>query len=376
MADVLILGGGFSGVVAAERLVNSLGDEHQVTLVSRDSRFVFYPDLVQVAFGKTEPTDVSFDLREAMLDRRIRFIKGEVARVLPDLRRVVVAHGDVEGTLSYDYLVFAMGRRLATEEVPGFYEHANHLLSVKAALDFGEKVRTFTEGRAVFGQCPGARLPVPVYEAAFAFARMLEERGDREKAMITIVSPDPPGYQLGDSAIARALRTSLDSHLIEFLPDFPITEVRDGALVSATGRSISYRLLMLIPPFRGSAVARSLGQFPTDNGYLNVDWSMRVINSERVYAAGDCVNFRGPKMAHVAVHQAEVAAANIELEINGLEPSVAYNHELMMVIDEGGPGTIFVKQDLGRSEPSTVKTGRFWSWAKWAHDKYWQAQHS
>src|SRR4030095_10771651 len=102
MADVLILGGGFSGVVAAERLVNSLGDDHQVTLVSRDSKFVFYPDLVQVAFGKTDPSGVSFDLREAMLDRRIRFIKGEVARVHPDLRKVVVAHGEVEGTLSYD----------------------------------------------------------------------------------------------------------------------------------------------------------------------------------------------------------------------------------------------------------------------------------
>ncbi len=376
MANVLILGGGFSGVVAAERLVNSLGDDHQVTLVSRDSKFVFYPDLVQVAFGKTEPSDASFDLREAMLDRRIRFIKGDVVRVLPDLCKVVVAHGEVEGTLSYDYLVFAMGRRLATEEIPGFFEHANHLLSVDASLKFSEAVKSFREGRAVFGQCPGARLPVPVYETAFAFARMLEEDGSRDRAVITIVSPDPPGYQMGDSAIARALRTALDAHLIEFLPDFPIAEVRDGELLSANGRSINYRLLMLIPPFRGSSVARSLGKVATDNDYLNVDWSMRVLGCERIYAVGDCVNFRGPKMAHMAVHQAEVAAANIALEIGGLEPSVAYNHEVMMVIDEGGPGSIFVKQDLGKSQPSTVKTGRFWSWAKWAHDKYWQAQHS
>ena len=81
-------------------------------------------------------------------------------------------------------------------------------------------------------------------------------------------------------------------------------------------------------------------------------------------------------MAHMAVHQAEVAAANITLEIKGLEPSAAYNHEVMMVIDDGGAGSIFVKQELDRSQPSIVKTGHFWSWAKWAHDKYWQAQHS
>jgi len=35
MAKVLILGGGFGGVVAAERLAEQLGDEHQITLVSR-----------------------------------------------------------------------------------------------------------------------------------------------------------------------------------------------------------------------------------------------------------------------------------------------------------------------------------------------------
>ena len=46
MATVLILGGGFGGVVAAERLAQQLGDEHHITLVSRESQFIFYPALV------------------------------------------------------------------------------------------------------------------------------------------------------------------------------------------------------------------------------------------------------------------------------------------------------------------------------------------
>src|SRR5512138_1677354 len=112
MANILVLGGGFSGVVAAERLVENLGDEHQVTLVSRSSHFTFYPDLVDVAFGKRQPSDVSFDLRDAMLDRRIRFLRAEVARVDTHSRHVVLAHGEVEGDLPFDYLIFALGRRL------------------------------------------------------------------------------------------------------------------------------------------------------------------------------------------------------------------------------------------------------------------------
>jgi sulfide:quinone oxidoreductase len=58
MAKVLILGGGFAGVVAAELIAEQLGDEHQITLVSRNRQFVFYPALVRLAFGKCEKKDV------------------------------------------------------------------------------------------------------------------------------------------------------------------------------------------------------------------------------------------------------------------------------------------------------------------------------
>jgi sulfide:quinone oxidoreductase len=225
MARVLILGGGFGGVVAAERVAKELGAEHQITLVSRSRRFVFYPALVRLAFGKCQREDVSFDLREAMLSRRVNFIEAEVARIAPFERSVTIAHGEVEGHLPYDYLIFALGRRLATERITGFYENAHHLLNVDKALQFGKAITEFHEGRAVIGQCHGARLPVPVYETAFALSRLLEERGERDRAKITIVSPDPPDL-LGDADVTIALRNALDAHGIEFLPGFPSTGLR------------------------------------------------------------------------------------------------------------------------------------------------------
>jgi sulfide:quinone oxidoreductase len=139
MAKVLIVGGGFGGVVAAERLAEQLGDEHQITLVSRSRQFVFYPALVRLAFGKSQVADVSFDLRQSLLNRRVNFIEAEVAHVDPFERNVTIAHGEVEGKLPYDYLVFALGRRLATERITGFYEHAHHLLNVDKAISFGKE---------------------------------------------------------------------------------------------------------------------------------------------------------------------------------------------------------------------------------------------
>ena len=375
MANVLILGGGFGGVVTAESLAKRLAPEHQITLVSRANEFIFYPALVRLAFGLCDRDDVSFDLRQAMLDRRIRFLQGEVARLDPHARRTVIAHGEFEGELNYDYLIYALGRRLATERVPGFFEHAHHLLNVDAALKLGEAARNFHEGHAVIGSCPGARLSVPIYETAFALARLLEERGERERTKITIITPEPASASFGGTEMANALHEALDAHDISLMQKFPISHVTADQVWTANNLRLGYDLLMLIPPFQGASAGLGTGITDAD-GFIRVDKTMRVEGVERMYAAGDAVNFEGPKMGHMAVRQGEVAAANVAAEIEGEAPDAEYDHELMMVIDEGDHDAIYLHQKLWRDEPASVRQGRFWSWAKRIQEKYWQHKHA
>jgi NADH dehydrogenase FAD-containing subunit len=375
MAKVLILGGGFGGVVAAERLAEQLSDEHQITLVSRSRNFVFYPALVKVAFGRCEAKDVSFDLRHAMLDRRVNFIEAEVARIDPHERKVAIAHGEIEGNISYDYLIFALGRRLATERITGFYEHAHHLLNLDKALKFGNAISNFHHGRAVIGQCAGTRLPVPVYETAFALARLLKERGERDLVRITVVSPGEFASEFEDRDAAIALENAFAAHEIEFLPNFPIETVTQDSVSTRSGQAINHDLLMLLPPFRGSSAASYLG-LTNDEGYINVDWTMRVTGHNRIYAVGDCVNFNGPKMGHMATRQGEVAAINLAAEIEGHDPVSHYSHELKLVIDEAGNDSIYLQKDIWKESPATIKRGRFWSWAKRAQKEYWQLSHA
>ena len=333
MAKILVLGGGFGGLMAAERLAAQLGDDHQITLVSRSRRFVFYPALVRLAFGKCRPEDVTFDLRNAMLDQRVNFIEAEVARIDPVERKVVIAHGELQGQLPYDYLVFALGRRLATERISGFYEHAHHLLDVDKALKFGKAIGNFHEGHAVIGQCAGARLPVPIYETALALARRLEERGERERARITFISPQTINGELGNE-LGGALQRALDARGIEVVQEFAVKTVKQDEVITSDGRSLDFDLLMLLPPFKGSPAASYVG-ITNDEGYINVDTTLRVMDHERIYAVGDCVNFTGPKMGNMAVRQGEVAAANLAAEINGREPVAHYTHEVKLVIDDG-----------------------------------------
>jgi sulfide:quinone oxidoreductase len=132
---------------------------------------------------------------------------------------------------------------------------------------------------------------------------------------------------------------------------------------------------MLLPPFRGSSAA-SIAGITNSEGYINVDLTMRVTGQERIYAVGDCVNFTGPKMGHMATRQAEVTARNLAAEIAGHEPVARYVHELKLVIDEAGSNSIYLHKDLDGAGPTTIRRGRFWSLAKRAQKEFWELTHA
>jgi sulfide:quinone oxidoreductase len=375
MAKVLIVGGGFGGVVAAESLARKLEREHQIVLVSRSRKFLFYPALVRLAFGRGEPDDVSFDLREAMLDRRVTFHEGEIARIAPAKRHVTIARGEFTGQMHYDYLVFALGRRMATERIAGFFEYAHHTLDLDGAFKFGEALRTFQHGHILLGYCPGARLPVPLFETAFALSRLIEGRNEADRSAITIVSHETPEEMFGDAAVGKALNEAMASRGIEFVSDFPITRITPHSVIAGDGREMNCDLSMVIPPFSGQgAVVHS--RITDAEGYLPVDANMRVTGVERMYAVGDCVSLPGPKMGHMAVQQAEVAAENIAAEIAGRAVSAVYDHDLTLVLETDGKDSIYLHKDLWTDDPAKIRQGRFWAWAKRGHEQYWMRRHA
>jgi sulfide:quinone oxidoreductase len=202
----------------------------------------------------------------------------------------------------------------------------------------------------------------------------LEERGERKGARITVVSPTAPGLEFGDNNVASAIRSALDRHGIELVSHFPIERVTFSEAYNSLGQSIRFNLLMLLPPFHGASAVSHLG-ITNKDGYIEVAPTMQVTGLEGVYAVGDCVNFSGPKMGHMAVRQGAVAAANLVAEINGREPVSHYVHDMKLVVDEGGSDSIYVHKDVWADEPANVRQGRFWTWAKRVQERYWEAAH-
>ncbi len=374
MKRILILGGGFAGLVAAEKLSEKYGDKHQITLVSPNREFTFYPALVHLAFGKVEKETVTFDLAQKLHRLKVRFIQGEVLHLHPELKRVQITGKEINGNLSYDYLFIALGRRLATEVVPGFFEHAHHLLGVKAAERFGKALETIKHGDVVVGLAPDSELPVAVCETAFWIAQRLRPDSPTTPTTIKVVFPGTINEAFGGAQIAEELRSAFSKHHIKVIENFKISEISRKQIISRDGKTMAFDLAMLLPPFRGQARLSENGITDKEN-FVEVDEYMKVKGMKHMYAAGDIVSYPGPKLAHVAVGQAQIAVANLIGEIEGEEPDAIYYHEISSIIDQGGAESIYLHYGVWDDTLYNLKKGKIWSLIKRLHDRIWRSKH-
>src|SRR6266508_5787790 len=133
---IVILGGGFAGVSAAQELTRRLRRERrlsrpdapivdgiEVLLVNRDNYFVFQPLLADIISGTIETTHVVVPLRRMLpgCGVEVGYVEGiDVRAQTVQLRRrlsgaVVAVH--------YDALIIALGGVTDLAAVPGMAEH-------------------------------------------------------------------------------------------------------------------------------------------------------------------------------------------------------------------------------------------------------------
>src|SRR5688572_19714977 len=122
--DVVVIGGGYAGVMAANRLTQR--DDVTVTLINPRPTFVERLRLHQLVGGSH---DAVVDYRE-ILAVGIRPVVDTVTRIGVAERSVTLATG---GTIGYDYLIYAVGSGSADPSVPGAAELAYPIATLEEA---------------------------------------------------------------------------------------------------------------------------------------------------------------------------------------------------------------------------------------------------
>src|SRR2546422_10437463 len=101
---VVILGGGFGGLSAAQKLKRAQVD---VTLIDRRNFHLFQPLLYQVATGSLSPGEIAAPLRSVLSrQKNTRVLLGEVVDLDPLAKRVMLAD---RASFAYAALMVAAG---------------------------------------------------------------------------------------------------------------------------------------------------------------------------------------------------------------------------------------------------------------------------
>ena len=132
---VVILGGGFGGLAAAQKLKRA---PVEITLIDRRNFHLFQPLLYQVATGSLSPGEIAAPLRSVLnKQRNTQVLLGEAVDVDPDAKRVMLRDG---ASFEYDFLIVATGSQTSYYGNDSWREWAPSLKSVEEATAIRHKI--------------------------------------------------------------------------------------------------------------------------------------------------------------------------------------------------------------------------------------------
>jgi NADH dehydrogenase len=132
---VVIVGGGFGGLSAAQHLSSDLVD---VTLIDRRNYHLFQPLLYQVATGSLSAGEIASPLRSVLSrQKNTRVWLGTVVNIDPDSKRVFLADGTI---VPYDSLIVAAGSQTSYFGHNEWQEWAPGMKSIEEATIIRHKI--------------------------------------------------------------------------------------------------------------------------------------------------------------------------------------------------------------------------------------------
>ena len=265
--DVVVIGGGYAGVMAANRLTQR--DDVTVTLINPRPSFVERIRLHQLVGGSD---DAVVDYRDVLADG-VRLVVDTVTRIDAAGRSVTLATG---GTVGYDYLIYAVGSGSADPGVPGAAEFAYPI----ATLEEAQRLRSVLDA----APATAAVTVVGAGPTGIETAAELAELG----RTVTLVCGEVLGPYLhprGRRSVARRLAklgvTVLDG------PGAKVTAVTRDAVRLGDGRELPSTVTIWTAGFGVPDLAARSGLSTDALGRLLTDETLTSVDDVRIVAAGD-----------------------------------------------------------------------------------------
>lgn len=367
---VVVLGGNFAGLGSAQKIREYAGDSVEITVVDRKSNLLFVPNIPAEVFVNHDPAlSMYMDIIRPLERDNIHFLPGEVKGIDVEAKRVDYVPSERPGaapdSLSFDYLVIALGARLAYDRIEGFADYGDTLSDTY----HGNKLRRYLHeeykggpiaiGSARFHQgdgadglapYPGGSIPVaeaacegPPVETMLSAATWLKQHKMGGPEKITVFTPARIiAEDAGETVVNQLLEIAGGMGFGYKNETRDITRLTKDGIEFDNGDSLEAEVKIIFPDWVAHDFLRDLPV--SDNmGFIKTNLLMRNPDYPHIFAAGDAAAVTVPKLGAIGHQQCEIIGRQIANDMNHMseEQADAPLQPLVLCIGDMGANQAF-----------------------------------
>jgi NADH dehydrogenase len=382
---VVIVGGGFGGLLAAKALNKTPTD---VTLIDRRNFHLFQPLLYQVATGGLSPANIAAPLRSILKKQRnTRVLLGEVTGFDMAAKEVLLSDGT---RVPFDSLIVAtgathhyFGRDEWAERAPGLKTVEDATEIRRRVLDAFERAERTTDPAErsrlltfviVGGGPTGVEMAGAISELARQTLRADFRNFNPATARVILVEGQTRVLAAFHEKLSRKAKEALEGMGVEVRLDCHVTAIEpDHVLVKPdSGKGQPVRIETETVVWAAGVKASPLGKLLADaigvqvgrGGHVPVNPDCTVGNRPDVFVIGDLASHPGPDgkplpgLAPVAMQQGEYVAGVIVRRLKGESPKGPFRY-----YDKGTMATIGRAKAV--AESMGFKFSGYIAWLAW-----------
>jgi len=328
--QIVIVGGGFGGLEAAEALAKL---PVEITVVDRKNHHTFQPLLYQVATAGLSPAEIAAPIRQILSGHEnVEVLLGEVTGFDLEARKVRLHGYD----LSYDYLVVAAGATHAYFGHDEWEPLAPGLKTIEDALEIRRRVLLAYElaereaaltgnhrplNFVVVGAGPtGVELAGTLAEIARKWLAKNFRHIDPTKTRILLVEAGPSILNAYPPDLQRSAIRQLEHLGVEVRTSSAVSDVRSGQ-VCIGDDVLPAEVVLWAAGVAASPLGRELGG-PVDRaGRVLVEPDLSIPGHREVFVVGDLASMKDgrgnmlPGVAPVAMQQGKFVAGQIAADL-------------------------------------------------------------
>jgi NADH:quinone reductase (non-electrogenic) len=381
---VVIVGGGFAGLYAANRLKRAAV---RVTLVDRRNFHLFQPLLYQVATGALSPANIASPLRALLRKQKhANVVLGEVIDVDTTDRRLILREGTPRA-LHYDTLIVATGSQFNYFGHDEWMGIAPGLKSLEDAIMIRRRVLTAFEKAelefepdkqkecmtfvVVGGGPTGVELAGALAEVAhytlrcnFRHINPTDSKIMLFEAHDGILSMFPESLQKKALEALKRMGVVVETGvLVTDINADGVTVKRGGAVENVSAATVLWTAGVKASPL-GATLAAAVGQQTDHSGRVVVGPDCSLPGHPEIFVIGDLANFSHqdgkplPALAPVAMQQGHYVAKLIKRRLAGKSAPPKFHYR-----DKGTLATI--GRSAAVADLGWIRLSGFTAWLTW-----------